>query len=78
MNCPACELAKQGQLTGKFHADCDGCKVRAVASGRELFQAQMAGHITPEYRALLIKFFGEERWLAFHDRVKRWIDTKEL
>lgn len=59
MSCPACDLAKQGQLTGKF-------------------QAQMAGHITPEYRALLIKFFGEERWLAFHDRVKRWIDTKEL
>jgi len=78
MSCPACDLAKQGQLTGKFHADCDGCKVRAVASGRELFQAQMAGQITPEYRALLIKVFGEEKMLEGHERVKRWINTKEL
>ena len=78
MSCPACDLAKQGQLTGLFHAECDGCKVRAIAAGRELFEAQKAGRITPEYRALLANTFGEESILEAHERVKRWNSTKEL
>jgi len=78
MSCPACDLAKQGEFTGAFQADCDGCKVRSVAAGREIFDAKKSGKMTPKYRARLIKVFGKDGWLKGHERVKRWINTKEL
>jgi len=70
MTCPACELAKT-QYTGRYSADCDSCKVRAIANGQELFDALQAQKITPAYKAVLKKAFGDG-WEAGHERVKQW------
>lgn len=71
MTCQSCQSAGQNPLSGLYHSDCDGCKVRAVANGRELFDASKAGKITPEYRRALQGFFGDD-WEAAHLRVKAW------
>lgn len=71
MTCEACTLAESNLITGLYKAHCDGCKVRALANGRELFEAEKAGNFTPEYENAMKRMFGDE-WKAFHPAVKAW------
>lgn len=70
--CEACTQAEQNPLSGLYQADCDGCKVRAVANGREIFEASKAGRITPDYRRALEGLFGADKVDEAHARVKAW------
>jgi hypothetical protein len=72
MTCPACESAEQNPTSGLYQANCDGCRVRAIAGGRELFEASKAGRITPEYRRALQGLFGDDKVEEAHARVKAW------
>ncbi len=72
MTCPACERAQQNPLTGIYRADCDECKARALAGGREMFDSIKAGARTDEYREALTRVFGEGGEEAGHQRVRAW------
>ena len=72
MTCPACTHADANPLTGRYTADCNGCKARALANGRELFESQLARKRTPEYTAALTKVFGEGNEDTGHERVRQW------
>lgn len=74
--CQACEAAERSPNTGLYNAHCDGCKARAIARGTELWEASLAGKITPRYRDALERVFGE-RWRQGHDMVKRWVDQQK-
>lgn len=72
MTCKACDHAKKNPSTGQFHAGCDECAARAMASGRELFDCLKKKQRTPEYDAALTKMFGEGNEEAGHERVRAW------
>lgn len=69
--CEACQAAEKNPQTGRYSAHCDGCKARAVAHGRKAFDASAAGKMTPEYKQVLQRVFGDD-WEAGHLRVKAW------
>lgn len=71
MNCPACDLADKGELTGLYHTGCESCTARHIANGIDLFNAIQAGGKTPEYDETIRKIWGD-RWEAGHKLVKRW------
>lgn len=71
MTCDACQAAEQNLVSGLYHSDCDGCKVRMVVNSRQLFDASRSGKITPEYQELLMRMFGDD-WKSAHERVKVW------
>jgi hypothetical protein len=71
MTCTACLSAESDPMSGLYQANCDECKARIIANGRELFEASKAGKITPEYEEVLKRMFGDE-WRAAHLRVKAW------
>lgn len=71
MTCEACQAAEKNPSTGRYHADCPECKARAVAHGREAFDASAAGKMTSEYKQALQRLFGDD-WEAGHLRVKAW------
>lgn len=72
MTCKACESAEQNLTSGLYESDCDQCKVRAVANGRELHDAIQAGTITPEYEQVMQRMFGDDWEATAHARVKAW------
>lgn len=72
MTCPACTAAEANPLTGRYTADCDSCKARALANGRELFDSLIAKRQTPDYREALTKVFGEGNEDAGHEQVRQW------
>lgn len=69
MTCTNCEQARTIKHWAVFQADCDGCKVRAVASGPALFDAIKSNTLTPRYRSELQANFGKD-WKAAHEEVK--------
>lgn len=71
MNCDNCKQAQTVKHWAMFQADCDGCKVRAVASGPRFFDAIRANCVTPAYRDVLQANFGSDGWRAAHERVKK-------
>jgi hypothetical protein len=75
MNCPACDLAEKGELTGLYHTGCDECTARHISNGIDLFNARKAGEMTPEYIAILQKVWGDD-WESGHERVKAWVKKK--
>ena len=72
MKCPECARADRNPTTGLYHVNCDGCKARALAGGREVFESQRTGKKTPEYRAALTKVFGQGNEDTGHELVRQW------
>ena len=72
MTCPDCLTAEKNPTSGLYQSWCDECRVRAIANGRELFDASQAGKITPEYRRALVGLFGADKVEEAHARVKAW------
>lgn len=70
--CTACEAAARNPHSGRYNANCDACTVRAVALSPQFYAAERAGQMTPNYRALLEKVFGSDKWREAHERVKAW------
>lgn len=59
MTCPDCTAAQANPDWGGYRANCQGCQVRALASGTEFFAAKTEKRITPAYRELLRTQFCE-------------------
>lgn len=72
MTGPSCEVAEKNPSTGRYSADCEQCKARALANGRELFDSLQIGKKSPEYKAALTKVFGEGNEDRGHEMVKHW------
>lgn len=73
MTCPDCTAAVTNPNWGGYRANCQGCQVRALASGMAFFTAKTEGRITPTYRAALHTLFGDDAD-AGHARVKEEFD----
>ncbi len=69
MTCSDCIAAKTNPHHAGFHARCEGCQIRALASGPEFFDARRFGTFLPGYRKALEAMFGKE-WEAAHAKVK--------
>ncbi len=69
MTCPACQTAEQNPTSGLYQANCEGCSLRAIAGGRELFEASKAGG--EEYKSFLKAEFGDGAADA-HKRIVQW------
>lgn len=69
MTCPNCTQAQSEKNWPIYQADCNGCKVRAIASGPAFFDAIKSNTITPRYRHELQANFGQD-WQLAHDDVK--------
>lgn len=67
--CPDCTAAATNKHWGGYHAGCQGCAVRALASGFEFYGAKTAGRMVPAYSQALKTIFGDD-WQAGHERVK--------
>lgn len=70
MTCPDCTTAQTNPDWGGYHANCQGCQVRAMAAGMEFFAARAERRITPAYRELLCALFGDDSD-AGHVQVKK-------
>ena len=64
MTCPDCTAAATNPAWGGYHAKCQGCQVRALASGMAFFAAKTERRITPAYRAALHALLA---WAGLHD-----------
>lgn len=69
MSCPDCTNAATDATWGGYHANCHGCKVRALANGPGFWESGRSGALTPGYRAALESIFGAA-WRAGHEKVK--------
>lgn len=72
-DCPNCAAAQTDANWGGYHAKCQGCQVRALASGMEFFTSKAERRITSAYRASLRTLFGDDAD-AGHARVKEEFD----
>ena len=70
MTCPDCTAAAANPAWGGYHAKCQGCQVRTLASGMAFFASSQERCITPAYRAALHAIFGEDAD-AGHVQVKK-------
>lgn len=73
MSCPDCTAAQTNHNWGGYHAKCQGCQVRALATGMAFFAAKTERRITPAYRSVLHALFGEDAD-AGHAQVKKEYD----
>lgn len=71
--CPDCTAAQTDANWGGYRARCQGCQVRALASGMAFFTSKAERRITPAYRAALRTLFGDDAD-AGHLRVKEEFD----
>lgn len=69
MTCTDCAQAQTIKHWGGYHANCHGCKVRALANGPSFHSAMQANAITSCYLNALRAFFGEA-WREAHEEVK--------
>jgi len=69
MTCPDCEAAQTASHHGGYHANCQGCQVRALATGPGFWESSRAGTMTPGYRKALETTFGDD-WKSSHAQVK--------
>jgi hypothetical protein len=69
MNCPDCTAATKNPHWGGYHAACQGCQVRALATGPGFWESSRAGAMTPVYRKALETSFGDG-WKNGHTLVK--------
>lgn len=69
MTCIDCNNATTIKHWPGYHAECHGCKVRALAHGPSYHASMLANSITPGYRNALRAMFGED-WRAAHEEVK--------
>lgn len=66
---PDCTAAATNKHWGGYHANCEGCTIRALAHGLAFYQARRARDIVPAYKKALESSFGEG-WEAGHEKVK--------
>ena len=69
MTCPDCTAATTNPHWGGYHAACQGCQVRALATSPGFWESSRAGTMTPGYRKALETTFGDD-WKDGHARVK--------
>ena len=70
MTCPDCAAAQTDPNWGGYHARCQDCQVRALASGMAFFTSRAERRITAAYRAALHALFGGDAD-AGHAQVKK-------
>lgn len=68
--CTACQAAQTRPHSPLYHANCRGCKVRALATGPQFWASNQAGALTSAYRAELAAAFGAEGAAEAHTEVK--------
>lgn len=71
--CEACDLTEKNPNSGRYNADCDGCKARSIALSPAFFQSMQAGRMTAEYKRLLTLAFGDVNE-SRHQQVKQWAE----
>lgn len=71
MSCKACELAERDPRKDMLHKGCMSCEARALASIGAHVESAEAGAITPRFRAVLERLFGED-WKQGHELVRKW------
>lgn len=69
MTCTDCAQAQTIKHWGGYHANCRGCKVRALAHSPSHFESRQANAMTASYRNALRAAFGEG-WREAHDEIK--------
>lgn len=57
--CPACQAAQTRAHSPLFRADCQGCKVRALALGPQFWRSMKEGAHTDAYQGELTAVFGK-------------------
>lgn len=70
MTCPDCTQAATSSTWPGYHANCHGCKVRALANGPQFWRSMTDGQQTPGYRTALVTAFGEGGAREGHQSVK--------
>lgn len=71
IGCEACEHAERNPNSGRYMAECPGCKARALSQSPVFFESVKAKQMTPAYGDALRKFFGDG-WEQGHEAVKYW------
>lgn len=71
MTCRDCADAEADPTRDGFTAHCRSCEARAIASIGAHVESMQAKSITPHYRAVLEKVFGES-WKDGHALVTAW------
>lgn len=71
MKCRECTQAEANPMRDGFTAHCRSCEARALASVGAHVESAERGAITPQYRAALERFFGDD-WKQGHQQVKAW------
>jgi hypothetical protein len=72
MTCESCQASMPDPCNAvHLRANCDGCRARVLAATGEHVESLEVGSITPRYRAVLERVFGE-RWKQGHELVKQW------
>lgn len=73
MTCKHCRDAEEQDdpTRDPFTAHCRSCKARALASIGAHVESQEMGAITPHYRSVLERIFGDD-WKQGHELVRTW------
>jgi hypothetical protein len=71
MTCPHCDAARQGKHVATMQSGCQGCIAREIARGPQFHEAHRANRITPAYKKLLQRYYGDA-WVRGHALVKEW------
>lgn len=71
MSCKACELAESDPRKDMLHKGCMSCEARALASIGAHVESTEAGAMTPRYRSVLERLFGDD-WKKGHELVRKW------
>ena len=70
MTCPDCTKAATNAIWPGYHANCHGCKVRALANGPQFWRSMQSRVLTPKYQEQLAEAFGAAGAEAAHAEVK--------
>lgn len=73
MSCRSCADTEREPLLDLFSKGCMSCEARALASIGAHVESAEAGSITPRYREVLEKVFGD-RWMQGHELVRKWAE----
>jgi hypothetical protein len=75
MTCANCEKATLWHQWGGFTAQCQECQTREIISGPQFFDSRKAKRITPEYKRVLQRIWGEQ-WRVGHAACKALYESQ--
>lgn len=71
MSCRSCDLCLKDPRANEYTPRCFSCEARAVAAIGAHIESQALKVMTPHYRGVLEKIFGD-RWKEGGAEVKNW------